>query len=142
MSSRQALVYKHSLVLKKASALSVIIARSWALKALAKLNLGVSQFTIFRVVSCHDFASCHCCYDSFIVRSAKLVHRSLVSLSIEHPSRRSRSMLTIVCFCATSFPVLSSFRLCSCVRVCSPVTMIHGSARHRHLAVECGIHGQ
>ena len=106
---------------EKASALSVIIAHSWALKVLANLKLGVNQFTKFRAASCHCFASCHCCHDPFIVRSAKLVHRSLVSLSFAHPSR-SRSTLTIVCFCATSFPVLSSFGLCSCLWVYSPGT--------------------
>ena len=75
------------------------------------------------------------------MRNAKLVHRSLVSLGNAHPSRRSRSTLTTVCFCATIFPVLSSFSLCSCLRVCSP-SPDPSSACHRHLVVECGIHGQ
>ena len=45
---------------EKASALSVIIARYWALKVLVKF--GVSQFTKFRVEFCHCFAPCPLCY--------------------------------------------------------------------------------
>ena len=80
-----------------------------------------SVFTKFRGASClcfapcPCFASCNCWYDPFIVR--KLVHRSLVSLSFAHPSRRARSTLTTVCFCAHAF----SGSLCS-HRVCNPVT--------------------
>ena len=48
-----------------------------SLKVLANLNLGVSQSTKSRAASCHCFtpcpcfASCDCCHDPFIVRSAQ-----------------------------------------------------------------------
>ena len=44
-------MYKHNLGPEQSSALSVIIAHSWALKVIA--NFGVSQFTKFRVAYCH-----------------------------------------------------------------------------------------
>ena len=59
---------------EKASALSVIIAHLWALKVFAR---AVSQCSNFRAASCHCvtpcpcFASCDCCHDPFIVRSAQ-----------------------------------------------------------------------
>ena len=124
-------VYNHSLVLKKASALCVIIALLWALKVLAKWG-GQSMFTKFRAASCHCvspcpcFASCNCCHDPFIVRSAQTCPPFAGFTQLAHLSRCSRSTLTTVCFCArvsvfTSGLCVFFGSLCS-YRVCSPVT--------------------
>ena len=58
-----------------------VIARSWAL-------------------FCHCSASCHCCHDPFIVRSAQTCPPLTGFSQPAHPSRCSRSTLTTVCFCA------------------------------------------
>ena len=107
------LVYNYSLVLiPRVSALSVI-ARSWALFKSSRHVRRQSVFTKFRsaywhcFAPCHCFASCHCCHDPFIVRSAQTRPRFADFTQPAHPSRCSRSTLTIVCFCATNFPVLS-----------------------------------
>ena len=74
-----------------------------SLKVLAKVG-DQSVFTKFRAATCHCFASLLLSlfsrHDPFIVSSAKLVHRAMVSLSFAHPCRCSRPTLTFVCFCA------------------------------------------
>ena len=105
-------VYKHSLVV---SALSVI-ARLWALK-FSPSGGGQSVFTKIRAASCHCFASCNCCHDPFIVRSAQ----NSSTAHWFHSACTSVSMFAInadnclfLCWC---FPG----SLCS-HRVCNPVT--------------------
>ena len=97
------------------------------------------MFANFRV------ASCNCCHDPFIVRSAQTCPPFIGFTQLAQPSRCSRSTLTTVCFCArvsviTSGLCVSIGSLCS-YRVCSP-SPDPSSARHLHLVVECGIHGQ
>ena len=104
-SDHQRLVCNHSLVLiPRVSALSVI-----SLKVLAKF--GVSQCSQkFRAASCHCFASCHCCHDLFIVRSAQ--------------TRPPFTGFTQLCTSVSMFTINADncMFLCSCLRVCSPVT--------------------
>ena len=84
------------------------------LKVLGKFD--VSQFTKFRAASCHCFASCHCCHDPFIVRSAQTRPPFTGFTQRAHPSRCSRPTLTFRLFCTAGF-----FGLCSCLD-CNPVT--------------------
>ena len=120
-------LHTHRLVLRYRKYLlspAVIIAHSWALKVPAKLNLGVSQFTKFRAASCHCFASCRCCHDPFIVRSRPPFTGftqlcTSVSTFRFHVLIDVVSTFTILCH---KFPCTFSFGLCSCLRVCSPVT--------------------
>ena len=105
-----------------------------SLKILANVNLGVSQFTKFRVASCHCSASCYCSHALFIVRSVKLVHSSQVqlsvSLSFSHPSRCSRSTLAIVCFCAL-YSVSTSGLCLYRVSVFMSGLQLHHQSHHR-----------
>ena len=87
VSTRQALVYKHSLILSchhRASGWSKSSRQVWR----------QSVFTKFCV------ASCHCCHDPFIVRSAQTRPPFTGCTQLAHPSRCSRSTLETVCFCA------------------------------------------
>ena len=100
------LVYNQSLVLiPQVSALSVV-ARSWALSKVLAKWCGQSVFTKFRAASSHCvaprtcFASCNCCHDPFIVRSAQTCPSFTGFTQLAHPSRCSRSTLTTVYFCA------------------------------------------
>ena len=111
-------MYKHNLgPEKQASALSVIIAHSWALKVVA--SFGASQFTKFRVafvIALHLalVLFCNCCHDPFIVRSAQTCPQFTGFTQFAHPSRCSRSTLTTVCFCircSSSSPRGSVFTL-------------------------------
>ena len=135
-------VSNHSLVLK-VSALSVIHAHLWALKVIASFKLGVSQFTKFRAAFCHCFApcpcfaSCNCCHDPFIVSSAQTCPPFTGFTQLAHPSPCSRSTLTTVCFSARSSAPVLVFS-----SALQPRHQIPSWARHLHLAVECGIHGQ
>ena len=88
-----------------------------------------SVFTKFRAAYGHCFASCHCCHDPFIVRSAQTRPPFTGFTQLAHPSRCSRSTLTTVCFCAR-------------VSRSTAPSPDPSSARHRHLVVECGIHGE
>ena len=126
---------------KQASALSVIIAHSWALKVIASFKLGVSQFTKFRVAFCRCcapcpcFASCTCCHDPFIVRSAQTCPPFTGFTQLAHPSRCSRSTLTTVYFCTRSSSCVFSPGLC--VHFGSAALhQIQHRLRHLHLVVE------
>ena len=109
------------------------------------------MFTKFRAASCHCFApcpcfaSCGCCHDPFIVRSAQ----NLSTVHWFHSACTSVSMSTI--------NADNCLFLCSCLRVHVRSMSVSGlcvhigsaapspdpsSARHHHLVVECGIHGQ
>ena len=105
-------------------------------------QVGVNQFTKIRAAHCRCFApcpcfascSCFCCHDPFIVRSAQTRPPSTGFTQLAHPSRCSRSTLTIVWFCSLIF---------------SPGLHFSGSGASspdpssaRHLVVECGNHGQ
>ena len=75
------------------------------------------MFTKFRAASCHFvapcpcFASCHCCPDPFIVREVpKLVHRSLVSLSLHISVLMFTTNVDICLFLCHNFPC--TFLLC------------------------------
>ena len=52
-------------------------------------NFGVSQFIKFRVALCHGFApgfcfaSCNCCHDPFIVRSARINRFTIYSANVQ-----------------------------------------------------------
>ena len=86
-------------------------------KVLAKWN-GQSVFTKFRVASCRcfapcpGFASCNCCHDPFIVRSAQNRPPFTGFTQSAHPYRCSRSTMTTVCFCLRSSCALISLGLC------------------------------
>ena len=109
-------MYKRNLVLKK-RLLSLSSSRIYGLKKLSPTpNLAsVSQFTKFRGASCHCvapcpcFASCNCCHDPFIVRSAQTCPPFTGFTQLAHPSRCSRSALTTVCFCAHASLQVSVF---------------------------------
>ena len=72
------LVYKHSMVPDKASALSIILALHWALKVVRQSPTWrqsvhkISYCLLLLLCSCFARCSCfaHCCHDPFIVRSA------------------------------------------------------------------------
>ena len=99
-SNHRWLVYSHSLVLvPPVSALSVIAA-SWAPLKSSRQVRRQSVFRNFLVAYCQCFASCHCCHDPFIVRSAQTRPPFTGFTQLAHPSRCSRSTLTTVCFCA------------------------------------------
>ena len=145
-------MYKHNVGPEKAFALSVIIAHSWAPKVIANSRLGVSRCSQnFRAASCHCFAprpcfaSCNCCHDPSIVRSAQICPPFTGFIQLAHPSRCSRSTLTTVSFCALVFRDHVGFVSFSslCVHIGSAaIHWIHHGLRHFHLVVECGIHGQ
>ena len=88
-----------------------------------------SVFTKFRAAYGHCFASCHCCHDPFIAKSAQTRPPFTGFTQLAHPSQCSRSTLTTVCFCAR-------------VSGSAAPSPDPSSARHRHLVVECGIHGE
>ena len=115
--------YNHSQFLNYLKHLLSLSSRVHGLLKSSRQGWRQSVFTKFRAASCHCFASCHCCHDPFIVRSPKLVHRSMVSLSFAHPSRCSRPMLTIVCFCAAR-PVPARFNRCRIILWWSVGSMI------------------
>ena len=76
---------------------------------------------------------------SFIVRSAQTCPPFTGFTQLAHPSRCSRSALTTFCFCARVSLVTSG----QCVPIGSAAPSPDPSwARHLHLVVECGIHGQ
>ena len=81
-----------------------------------------SVFTNFRVAYCYSFASCNCCHDPFIVRSAQTRPPFTGFTQLAQPSRCSRSTLTTVCFCAR-------------VSLSAAPSPNPSSARHRHLVV-------
>ena len=86
---------------------------------LCSQNFALNLATVFLL-----FFSLFSRQDPFIVRSAKLVHRSMISLNFVHPTPCSRPTLTIVYVCAaTPSPAPTPARRC-------------------HLVVECGFHGQ
>ena len=117
-------LYNHSLVLNNLKHLLSLSSRVHGLSKKFSPRLAVSQcsqnFALHLAIALLLFFSLISRHDPFIVRSAKLVHRSMVSLSFAHPCRCSRPSLTIVCFCAAA-P--------------SPAP----SPARRHLVVECGI---
>ena len=107
-------MYKHNLVLKK-RLLSVIIAHLLALKSSPASNLASvssQKFALHFTIALHlatCFASCNCCHDPFIVRSAQTRPPFTGFTQLAHPSRCSRSTLTTVCFCARASPRVSVF---------------------------------
>ena len=99
-------VYNHSLVLK-ASICSLSSCHHGAFKGSESSRQGWRSHSFHKISRCILLLLLLCfslfsSLDPFIVRSVKLVHRSLVSHSFAHPSRCSRPTLTIVCFCAAS----------------------------------------
>ena len=98
--------------------LSVIIAHLWALKVIGNSKLGVSQSTKFCV------ASCNCCHDPFIVRSAQTCPPFAGVTQLAHPSRCSRSTLATVCLSAHASPWVSVFTsgFCSSISGLQPFT--------------------
>ena len=114
-------VCKHSLILLKKSICSLCHRAFMGSEVLAKWG-GQSAFTkisrcILPLLCSHCFASCNCCHDPLIERSAQTRPPFTGFSQLAHPSRCSRSTLTTVCFCASGF----SGSLCS-HRVCNPVT--------------------
>ena len=87
---------------KQASALSVIIAHSWAPKAIA-------SHLAFALL-----CNCYCCHDPFIVRSTRTCPPFTGFTQLAHPSRCSRSTLTTVCFCAFDSSRDHVWSLCMC----------------------------
>ena len=85
----------------------------------------------FRAASCHCFASCSCCHDPFIVRSAQSRPPFTGLTQLAHPSRCSRPTLTTVCFCAFDSSSDHVWSLC-----------MHWGRSPLHIVVECGIRGQ
>ena len=100
-------------------------------KVFVSFKLGVNQFTNFCVACCHCFASCKCCHDPFIVRSAQTRPPFTGFTQLAHPSRCSRSTLTTVCFCARASPRVSVFTLGLKTR-----HQIHHKLTSLHLVVE------
>ena len=105
------LVYNHSLVLNNLKHLLFAKVGFSQCSQKFELHLAIALLLFFSFLFSR--------HDPFIVRSAKLVHHSMVSLSVAPPSRCLRPTLIIVCFCAAA-P--------------SPAR----SPARRHLAVECG----
>ena len=93
---------------KQASALSVIIAHSWALKSYRQLlELARSQhFALHFAIALHIALAllCICCHDPFTVRSTQTCPPFTGFTQLAHPSRCSRSTLTPVCFCVLDLP--------------------------------------
>ena len=121
-------VYNHGLVLKKRR-LSLCHRRASMGSEGSRQVRRQSVFTQFRSASCHCFASCICCHDPFIVRNARTRPLFTGFTQLAHPSRCSRSTLTTVCLCVH-------------IGSAAPSPDPSSSARHLHLVVECGIHGQ
>ena len=71
-------------------------------------NFFVASFHCFEPCPC--FASCNCCHDLFIVRSAQTCSPFTGFTQLAHRSRCSRSTLTTFCFCAH----VSCSRQCCC----------------------------
>ena len=123
-------MYEHNLVLKTSvCSLSSCHHRALVGSESSRQVRRQSVFAKFRAASCHCIASCLCCHDPFIVRSAQTRPLLTGFTQLAHPSRCSRSTLTTVCFCDR-------------VSGSAAPSPDPSSARHRHLAVECGIHSQ
>ena len=81
---------------------SVLPTDSFLNNSMCNHNL-VLKASICCLSSCHHrhcFASCNCCHDPFIARSAQTRPQFIGFIQLAHPSRCSRSTLAIVCFCA------------------------------------------
>ena len=61
---------------------------------------------ILPLLCSHCCASCNCCHDPLIVKSAQTRPPFTGFSQLAHPSRCSRSTLTAVCFCASVSPGL------------------------------------
>ena len=129
-------MYKHNLVLKT-NVCSLSSCHHRALVGSYKFSpsLAVSQcsqdFALHLAIALHLARAllCKCCHDPCIVKSAQTRPSITGFTQLAHPFRCSRSTLTTVCFCAS-------------VSGSAAPSPDPQSARHRHLVVECGIHGQ
>ena len=104
----------------KASALSVILARHWALKVVRQVRRSVNLHEISHCLLhllCSCFAHCpcfaHCCHDPFIVRSTQTCPPFTGFTKLAHPSRCSRSTLTTLNFYTRIPGPLCLYRGCS-----------------------------
>ena len=123
-------LFNHSLVLiPQVSALSVIA-------RFAKFGVRSTKFRVASghcVAFCFCFASCDCCHDPFIVRSAQ----NLSTVRWFHTACTSVSMFTT--------NADNCLFLCSCLRACvesAAPSPDPSQARHLDLVVQRGIHGQ
>ena len=101
----------------KASALSVILARRWALDWALQVMRQIGRSVSFHEISCGLLlllCPCFddCCHDPFIVRSTQTCPPFLVFTQFMHPSRCSRSTLTTVCFGFCSCVCFLCLRVC------------------------------
>ena len=136
---------------------SVILARHWAPKVDRQVGRtmrlhGISHCLL--LLFCFCFAHCpcfvHCCHDPFIVRSTQTCPPFLGFTQLAHPSRCSRSSLTIV---SVSASVLVSESAAPAPDPSSAhigflfvyIWVANLYPIHRRLrqpfVVECGIHG-
>ena len=145
-------MHTHKLVLKKASALSLSSSRIYGLYKLSPSLASVSVQKFSRCIlplllPSPCFASCNCCHDPFIVRSAQPCPPFTGFTQLAHPSRCSRSTLTTVCFCALVSVITSGLcvdmgSLCSCrVSVFISGLQLHHQIHHRLVTfiLLCGV---